>query len=322
MSEIKTNQPSFFDRFKKGMLIAIKSIKFVFHNKKLIVFPLLICSTVISSIGIYEMIYYRLYNQHITSFIPEESPRKDKVRQQNIHMHLEFLLFVSIITFISIFASAFFNIALSYSVSQIFIGTPITLSASLKHSIKKIPTILCWALAAFFIHILINILKNRNKNRNLSISLLTDLLGTVVELTWGIATFLVMPVIAHENINTLQSIKRSAQLMKQTFGENVGASFFLQSLALIIILPLFFAGIGMALAFDYLGLYTYAPTFLIGYTIATFLITAVVLIITATGMTVFKTAVYHYATGTQIGLFSEEEIRSSFVNQTNHLKNV
>ena len=42
---------------------------------------------------------------------------------------------------------------------------------------------------------------------------------------WSVLTFFVIPVMAYENLGVFQAIKRSSSLLKNTWGERVGANF-------------------------------------------------------------------------------------------------
>lgn len=184
------------------------------------------------------------------------------------------------------------------------------------HSIKRLPTILVWSICSFIIHLLINIIKNKDgKSR---IPFLQRFIGELLEFVWYITTFLVIPVLAHENIGGLANIKKSAQLMKKTFGENLVATLLLPQLIGLIMLAWFLVTAGfayIALTFGYnnqkmLQVFMYAGLPISG----TLLIIAIILCIAVSAATtVFKTAAYHYATGSLIGPFSSQEVTGSFV---------
>lgn len=328
---VENKKPSFFDRFKEGFAIALKSLKFIWHHKKLILFPFLTASLIVSTIGIYEIVYYQLYHQHITSFFPESRRSKKrrmlqenqtKIDQQSSQKSsknegtLQFLLFVCVITFASIFFFAFFHVALSYATSQAFLGTPIGLSASLFHSIKKLPTLLAWAFLASIIHLIVSLFKGKDENgRN---SFLSRLVGEAIEFAWYIATFLAIPVMAHEDCGVFKSIKQSAHLMKKTFGENLAVALFFPYIHTLII------GVSAVLAlcviFIIKLLEVPGESVLLASVVLPVhgflvLIASILCAIVSAATTVFKTAVYHYAAGNPVGPFNVEDVRSSFVTE-------
>ncbi|MEJ0102385.1 MAG: DUF6159 family protein [Bacteroidota bacterium] len=68
----------------------------------------------------------------------------------------------------------------------------------------------------------------------------------IIGIVWSVATFFVVPVMAYEKLGPIDAFKRSSQLMKQKWGESLGATFsfgIIQILAIFLIaIPLFFIG--------------------------------------------------------------------------------
>jgi len=322
-------QLSFLDKFKKGWSVALKSLRFIWHHKKLLFFPFLTGILIVTSIGIYEIIYYALYHKHITSFFPEkeksrkkqitaeyQSEQTESTSQRNKKYSWAYILFLLIIVFISIFSFTFSNVALSHATTQIFMGFPINIRTSLAHSFKKLLPILVWSLCAFFMHILINMSKGKDeKGGN---NFLFRLVGAAVELAWTIATFLIIPVLAHENLGIFKNIKRSAELMKKTFGQNIALALMFPALYFLIVI------IWICLFLGAMVLLILIRNFIVSYSKLLLMPTALSLIgisliipaflcaIVSAATIVFKTAVYHYAVGNLIGPFSEQEVQSSF----------
>src|SRR6202011_2079960 len=73
--------------------------------------------------------------------------------------------------------------------------------------------------------------------------IITGLIGIV----WSIATFFVVPVIAYENLGPIDAFKRSAEIMKEKWGESLGSTFsfgLLRLVAFILVcFPLFCLGL-------------------------------------------------------------------------------
>lgn len=317
MSKSET-KPSFFSKFKKGLSLSLKSIKFTWQHKKLIFFPCMTVLLIASSVGIYELVYYQLYGEHISSFLlkEEQSPEKEG-STKNPTEKGELLQFYLVITLVSIFALAFFNVALSYAASQAFVERPVDISKSLSHSIKKLPTILVWTFAAFLVHILLKMMQNKKGEGIGHIGVfLIQLVGVAADIAWGLATFLVIPVIAHENVGAFKSIRTSAHLFRKTFVENIFGSSVLQGLIPIAIwLAMFFCMVVIiliatffsAIFGGFLGVLFFASS--IVFILLMALISGIFL---SAAIIVFKTAVYHYAIGKPAGPFSAQEIVSSF----------
>jgi hypothetical protein len=172
-----------------------------------------------------------------------------------------------------------------------------------------------WSMFALAIHFLVNIFKGKDGRSR--VPFLQRFIGDFIEFAWYIGTFLVIPIMAHENIGALACIKKSAQLMKKTFGENLVATLLLPQLIGLILLVWILLSAGIGYLFLNIGdnatgmrLFSTVALPLIGILliIAIILCTAV-----SAATTVFKTAAYHYAIGSAIGPFSSQEVKGSFV---------
>jgi hypothetical protein len=129
------------------------------------------------------------------------------------------------------------------------------------------------------------------------------LIGTA----WSIATYLVIPVLAAEDIGPVDSVKRSARLLKQTWGEqlvgsfSIGAVFILPMLLLIAVLV---GGIVIALQQAALGLLLVALAVLALIALA---------VVQAALSSIYSAVVYRYATtGEAPDGFSREAMASLF----------
>lgn len=119
---------------------------------------------------------------------------------------------------------------------------------------------------------------------------------------WSVATFFVVPVIAYENLGPIDAFKRSSQLMKQKWGESLGATFsfgIIQILAMFLIaIPLYIIGsfihplVGIALAIS--GIF-------------------VIMGIISAAHTIFVSAVYHDITGDPTEHFNKQIVDNLFV---------
>ena len=150
------------------------------------------------------------------------------------------------------FAIVFFNVGLVHC-TRIYLqgGTP-SFSEGVNFSMTRIPIILGWAILSATVGI---VLKAIEEN--------TGIFGTIVSrivgLVWSVATFFVVPILAYEEVGPISALKRSGSLMKEKWGESIGASFsfgFFSFLGILLIaLPVGFLGfminpiIGITLGF-------------------------------------------------------------------------
>ena len=120
-----------------------------------------------------------------------------------------------------------------------FNGEVPSIQKGLRFGVSRLGAIFLWSLFAATIGFALKLLQ---ENLGWLGRIITGLIGIV----WSIATFFVVPIIAYENLNPFQAVKRSTQLMKEKWGESLGSTFsfgLLRLLAFVIIcLPLFFVG--------------------------------------------------------------------------------
>jgi hypothetical protein len=126
--------------------------------------------------------------------------------------------------------------------------------------------------------------------------IITGIIGVV----WSIATFFVVPVIAYENLGPIAAFKRSALLMKEKWGQSIGAgfSFGLIQLGAIAVI----AVIGFAVA---------AINIIVGIVLAVLLL-LLMAVIMSTVKTIFISAVYHNITGDPVELYNQQFIDNLF----------
>ncbi|NDJ74844.1 MAG: hypothetical protein GYB65_01180 [Chloroflexi bacterium] len=113
-------------------------------------------------------------------------------------------------------------------------GDP-TLRDGFKIAMDHVGQIFGYAVIAATVGMLLRALRERG-----------GLAGVVVsfigEIAWNLATFLVVPVLVVENIGPIEAIKRSASLLKRTWGEqiigsfSIGLVFFLLTAAAVIVI--------------------------------------------------------------------------------------
>jgi hypothetical protein len=197
--------------------------------------------------------------------------------------------------FVNYFIVVFFNMALIHCSKLYFEGEEVTVSKGLQFSVSRIGVILSWA---FFAATIGTILKIIQENTGTIGKIVTGLLGIV----WGITTFFVVPVIAYEGLGPIAAFKRSTQLIKEKWGESLGATF---SLGLIQMIVFLLAAVPVFLIAVYINLLAGA---FIGIMVG-FLIFAVF----SAAETIFISSVYNNVTGNIDEHFNQQIIDSLFV---------
>ncbi len=122
---------------------------------------------------------------------------------------------------------------------------------------ERIVPILGYAAIAATVGLLLQFLKNKD---NVVVRILGSLLGTA----WTVASFLVVPVLVANKIGPIDAVKKSIELLKQTWGENavgqLGIGFvFGFIMVAVIIVGVLLSILGFAVS-PYLGLTVVALT--------------------------------------------------------------
>ena len=119
---------------------------------------------------------------------------------------------------VNYFIVVFFNTALVHCTRLYFKGEEVTIAKGLQFSMSRLGAIFSWAVFAATVGFILKIIQENVGSLG---KIITGLLGIV----WSIATFFVVPVLAYENVGPIGAFKRSTQLMKEKWGESLGATF-------------------------------------------------------------------------------------------------
>ncbi len=197
----------------------------------------------------------------------------------------------------------FFNTALvGASMIRLNGGDP-TVRDGFRIAFSRMGPILGYALVAATVGVILKTVSERSKG-------LGRALISLIGLAWNIATFLVVPILAVENVGPFEAIKRSVVLLKKTWGEqivgNLGLGAFFGLITFLTILIFVGAGVGLSI-----WLKTALPGILIG--IALVLVLVGIGLVQSTLNGIYTAAVYQYATGAQLTSdFKPELVQEAF----------
>jgi hypothetical protein len=165
--------------------------------------------------------------------------------------------------------------------------------------------ILGWALVSATVGLILNALSNNSKKRGRGgKSLIASLLGAA----WNVLTFLVVPVLAVEGLGPIEAIKRSWELLKRSWGEQISGKLSIGLIFGLIVVAggLLLAGAGIGLS---ILLESIIPVIVFG--IVLFLFIVILSLLNSTLSSIFSAAVYAYAAEGQTGMFDEKLIQES-----------
>ena len=202
------NHMNFFDRMSNGWKLGMTSLSIIRENPSLMLFPVLsgvsllfICLTFLGG-------FAAVFGFQIESYLG------------SLEAGGEWLAYLALFIFylVNFTVVIFFNIGLIHCARLIMEGRDAKVGDGIAYSISRIEAIISWALLAATVGVVLKTLEDR-------LGFIGKIIISIVGMVWSIATFFVVPVIAYENVSPVQAVKRSGQIMKEKWGETIGANF-------------------------------------------------------------------------------------------------
>ena len=175
------------------------------------------------------------------------------------------------------FVVVFFNSAMVACTNIRLSGGKPTVSDGLRIAAGCIHRIAAWALLSATVGILLRIVEEQSQRWG-------RILASFLGIGWTMLTYLIVPVIVLEDRSVTDSVSRSAQLFRKTWGEQMAGGFGFGLLNMLLILP----GVGLALLMVKLSL----PLAVIMGVVYMLMLAAV----TSAVRQIFTVALYRYAT--------------------------
>jgi hypothetical protein len=274
-----------FERFYSGFTAARDCWAVLRQDKKLLVLPLLSglgCLVVLVSFALPVSVVW-----------PEGI---DFLRDRETRTHLEqvppwFWAALFAFYFCNYLIIYFCNAALIYCALFRFRNIPIRVRDGLRAATRRLPQLVGWALVSATVGLLLKILETAD---NRASGLVGRLVSAVLGSTWTVLTYFVVPVLVVERLGPLRAIWRSAQVLRETWGEalggRVGIGWFL--------LPFWLLGIGLAgLGFFLLDSVLVVGVVLLGLALVYLIVLALV---GSALQTILLSGLYLYATQGEI----------------------
>ncbi|MDD4653252.1 MAG: DUF6159 family protein, partial [Methanothrix sp.] len=141
--------------------------------------------------------------------------------------------------------------------------------------------------------------------------------SSLVGLAWNLATFLAVPILVAEEIGPLDAIRKSSELLKKTWGEQIVGNLSIGAVFGVIFLVVFLLGAIITVAAFSAGWYVLALSLAGLFVLA---LICLGIISNALGG-IFSAAVYNYAaTGSAGELFGEDLIKDAFKEKPGKMK--
>ncbi|HJR13588.1 MAG TPA: DUF6159 family protein [Rhodanobacteraceae bacterium] len=116
--------------------------------------------------------------------------------------------------FLDYFVIIFFNSALIACVLKQIDGEQPSLGYGLAFAWQRLPQILGWALMTSTVGILLRLLEEK-------VGFIGRIVVSLLGMAWSVTSFLVVPVLVVEGSGPIESYKRSVEMLKRTWGEQI-----------------------------------------------------------------------------------------------------
>jgi len=281
---------SFFSRLSNGWRIGKISLKTIQENPSLLFFPFISGGALILVTLSFLGGGYLFFGEEALAIADDEA----SLSGMNVLLYgLVFLFYL-----VNYFVIVFFNVGLVHCAKKVLKGEETNITEGIQFAQSRMTTILGWAILAATVGI---ILKTIQERAGAFGKVITGLIGMV----WGIATFFVVPVLAYEEVTPIEAVKRSASIMKETWGESLGANF---SFGLFSLIGIFLVALPVgfllgALIHPILGI------------VAGIMIFMLIQMAVSAANTVFIAAAYQHVNNEPTGHFNEDVLDDMFVQK-------
>jgi hypothetical protein len=276
---------SFFTRLSNGWNLATVSFSTINRNRSLLLFPVFSGASLLLVMASFFGGGYFLFGEEIAALLDRNDRQGDLLAYGLIFIYY----------LINFFIIVFFNSALIHCAMRILNGEATSLSEGLSFAWSRVDKILGWTVVAATVGTLLKVLQSNGK--------IGEIVAALLGLAWSIMTFFVVPVLVYENKGVFDAIRQSGRLMREKWGESIGANASFGIFNLLGIL----AAVGLGL-----GLSAIHPVLGIAVGLATLLLVTTVI---AAARTVFVAAVYNHVIGVPTGDFDGAMLDSSFIRK-------
>jgi len=275
---------SFFDRLSNGWKLGMASFGVIRENPSLMLFPVLsgasllfICLTFFGGIA-------AMFGFQLDAFF------------SRFETGGEWLAYAALFIFylVNFTVIVFFNVGLVHCTRLIMDGREAKVGDDIAYSISRLNAIVSWAILAATVGVILKTLEDR-------LGAIGQIIIGIVGIVWSVATFFVVPVIAYEDVTPIEAVKRSGRIVKEKWGEAIGANF---SFGLF-----YFLGIIAIVAISVLLFFVHPIVAIVAGVLSfLFLATAV-----SAAKTVFLAAVYRHVNDEPVEFYDSEVLDNVFV---------
>ena len=269
-----------FERFERSFRLIAESFGVLKKDKELLLFPIISAIVSLLTIVVFVVPFFLGLAAGYSS------------------QYFWFILFV--LYFVIYFITVFFTAGLIGAANIRLRGGDPKFSDGIKIAAKNFHRLFLWALIAGTVGILIRLVRGRRGN------IIGSIMSFILKAAWELLTFFIIPIIIMEKKGIRDSAKRSLELFRKAWGEEIIGQF---SIGAIFAVAAFLGFIPLFLAFfsGSMTLTIFVLIILVFYWVS-------LMILSSTLNGIYKAALYNYAAGNKVK-FSDEFLRNAFVKK-------
>jgi hypothetical protein len=190
-------------KFARSWALMKASATVLRSDKSLLLFPLLsgACTLLVAASFLIPVALMLIGGEHAG---------QDFQQRMSVGTYLLMFAFYLVQYFVIIF----FQTALTGVALMHLRGEPTSVAAGFALARSRLPHILGYALIAATVGLLLRMVQER-------LGLIGRLVVGFLGLAWTVATFLVVPILASEDVGPVDAVQRSVALLKRSWGENL-----------------------------------------------------------------------------------------------------
>lgn len=226
-------------RIARGWELFKESWAVLRQDKELILFP--IFSSIACILVVISFAMPFLFVPGLLKSFAEEKGHPESATHQVISYAMRFAFY-----FVNYFVVVFFNVGLVSCAMIRFKGGNPTFGDGMQAAFARLPQIIAWAFLAATVGMILRTLEERFKG-------LGRFVVGLIGLAWSIATYFVVPVLAAEGVGPIDAVKRSAGVLRKTWGESLVGNISMGLAGFLLSLPgiaLLFGGIAAGVALN------------------------------------------------------------------------
>lgn len=277
-----------FQRFSNSWELVKASWRVLLADKELMVFPI-----VAFFASIVVMITFAVPT--VLAGVVDSAVANGEL---GIFSYIVAFLFYAVMYFVTIFA----NSALVGAAMIRLEGGDPTVGDGFRIAFSRIGTIFGYAVIAATVGTILRAVSERS-------GALGRFVVSLIGMVWNLATFLVVPVLVVEKVGPVDAVKRSANLLKQTWGEQIAGNL---SVGLIFGL-VFFLAILVGIPVIILAAISGSVALIVTAVALVVLVLMGIGLVSSTLSGIYTAAVYRYATtGDTGGYFDADMVKGAF----------